>query len=37
MRKKRWECEVLMGKSEKKRPLGVPRRRWDNEVKINLK
>ena len=28
-------CQVLMGKPEGKRPLGRPRRRWQNNVKIH--
>jgi len=28
-------CRVLVGKPERKRPLGRPRRRWDN-IKINF-
>jgi hypothetical protein len=27
---------VLVGKPERKRPLGRPRRRWKNNVKIDL-
>jgi hypothetical protein len=27
---------VLMGKSEGKRPLGRPRRRWEDNIKINF-
>jgi hypothetical protein len=27
---------VLVGKPEGKRPLGRPRRRWENEIKMNL-
>jgi hypothetical protein len=27
---------VLMGKPEGKRPLGRPRRRWEDNVKIDL-
>jgi len=27
---------VLVGKPEGKRPLGRPRRRWENNIKINL-
>jgi hypothetical protein len=27
---------VLMGKPEGKRPLGRPRRRWENNIKIDL-
>ena len=28
--------KVLVGKPEGKRPLGRPRRRWDDNIKINL-
>ena len=27
---------VLVGKSEGKRPLGRPRRRWENNIKMDL-
>jgi hypothetical protein len=27
---------VLVGNPERKRPLGRPRRRWDNNIKMNL-
>ena len=27
---------VLVGKREGKRPLGRPRRRWENNIKMNL-
>jgi hypothetical protein len=27
---------VLLGKSEGKRPLGKPRRRWEDNIKANL-
>ena len=27
---------VLMGKPEGKRPLGIPRRRWENNIKMDL-
>ena len=29
-------CRVLMGKSEGKRPLGRPRRRWKDTMKMDL-
>jgi hypothetical protein len=29
-------CRVLVGKPEGKRPLGRPRRRWEDNIKINL-
>jgi hypothetical protein len=28
---------VLVGKTEGKRPLGRPRRRWENNIKMDLK
>ena len=28
--------KVLVGKSEGKRPLGRPRRRWDDNIKMDL-
>jgi hypothetical protein len=30
-------CRVLVGKPEGKRPLGVPRCRWENNIKMDLK
>ena len=27
---------VLVGKPEKKRPLGRPRRRWEDNIKVDL-
>jgi len=27
---------VLVGKPEEKRPLGRPRRRWEDNIKVNL-
>jgi hypothetical protein len=27
---------VLVGKPERKKPLGRPRRRWDDNIKMNL-
>jgi hypothetical protein len=29
--------EISVGKPEKKRPLGRPRRRWVNNIKMNIK
>jgi hypothetical protein len=29
-------CRVLMGKPEGKRLLGRPRRRWDNNIRMDL-
>ena len=28
--------KVLVGKPERKRPLGTPRRRWNDNIKIDL-
>jgi hypothetical protein len=28
---------ILVGKPEGKRPLGTPRRRWEDNIRINLK
>jgi hypothetical protein len=36
MGEKRTACRILVGKPEGKRPLGGPRRRWMNNVKIVL-
>jgi hypothetical protein len=37
MREKRDTCSLLMGRSEGKRPLGRPRLRWMNNVKMDLR
>jgi len=29
-------CRVLVGKPEEKRPLGRPRRRWEDNIKMYL-
>jgi hypothetical protein len=34
---KRIACMILVGKPEGKRPLGRPRRRWVNNIKIDLR
>jgi len=36
MRERRGEYRVLVGKPEGKRPLGRPRRRWDDNIKMDL-
>jgi hypothetical protein len=36
MREKRNVCRLLVGKSEGKRPLGRPRRRWIDNIKMDL-
>ena len=30
------EQGVLVGKYEEKRPLGIPRRRWENNIKMDI-
>jgi hypothetical protein len=34
---KRNACRILVGKPEGKRPLGRPRRRWVDNIKIDLR
>jgi hypothetical protein len=29
-------CRLLVGKPEGKRPLGIPRRRWVNNIRVDL-
>ena len=29
-------CRFLVGKPEGKRPLGIPRRRWENNIKMDI-
>jgi hypothetical protein len=36
MVEKRIVCRVLVGKPEWKRPLGRTRRRWEDNIKMNL-
>jgi hypothetical protein len=36
MGKRRDICSVLVGKPEGKRPLGRPRRRWEDNIKVDL-
>jgi hypothetical protein len=36
MGKSRGTYRVLMGKAEGKRPLGRPRRRWEDNMKMDL-
>jgi len=36
MGEKRGVYRVLMGKPEGKRPLGRPRHRWDDNIKMDL-
>jgi hypothetical protein len=37
MRAGRGVCRVLVGKPEGKKPLGKPRRRWEDTIKIDLR
>ena len=37
MEKSRGVCRVLVGKSERTRPLGRPRHRWEGNIKMNLR
>jgi hypothetical protein len=37
MGKGRGACRVLVGKHEGKRPLGKPKRRWENNNKMDLR
>jgi hypothetical protein len=36
MGEKRNACRILVGKPEGKRPLGRPRLRWQNDIKMEL-
>jgi len=36
MGKRRGVCSVLVGKREGQRPLRRPRRRWENNIKMDL-
>jgi hypothetical protein len=36
MRERRGVYRILVGKPEGKRPLGRPRRRWEDNIKIYL-
>jgi len=36
MRQGRGVYRVLVGKPERKRPLGRPRRRWEDNIKMDL-
>jgi hypothetical protein len=36
MGERRGVCRVLVGKPEGKRPLGRPRHRWENNIKLDL-
>jgi hypothetical protein len=37
MAEKRNTCRIFVGKAEGKRPLGRPRRRWVDNIRINLR
>jgi hypothetical protein len=37
MGKRRGEYRNFMGKPEGKRPFGIPRRRWEDNIKMNLR
>jgi hypothetical protein len=37
MGEKRNACRILAGKPEGKRPLGRPRRRWVDNIKMDLR
>jgi hypothetical protein len=34
---KRRVCKVLLGKPEEKRPLGRPRHRWEDGIRMDLR
>jgi hypothetical protein len=36
MGKMRTAYRILVGKPERKRPLGRPRRRWEDNITVNL-
>jgi hypothetical protein len=36
MEEERKACSILVGKPEGKRPLGRPRRRWENGIRMYL-
>jgi hypothetical protein len=36
MKERRGAYRVLVGKPEGKRPLGRPRRKWDNNIKMDF-
>jgi hypothetical protein len=37
MGEKRNAYRILVGKPERKRPLGRPRRRWENNIRMDLR
>jgi len=36
MGERRGVYRILVGKPERKRPLGIPRRRWEDNIKMGL-
>jgi hypothetical protein len=36
MRDRRGACRIFMGTPERSRPLGRSRRRWENNIKVDL-
>jgi len=36
MKERRSIYSVLVGKPERKRPLGIPKHRWEDNIKMNL-
>jgi hypothetical protein len=34
--KKRNACKILAGNPQRKRPLGVPRLRWEDNIKLDF-
>jgi hypothetical protein len=36
MGEEKWAYRVLVGKPEGKRPLGRPRRRWEDDIRMDL-
>jgi hypothetical protein len=36
MGERRGVCRILVGKPEGRRPLGRPRRRWEDKIKMDL-
>jgi hypothetical protein len=37
MGEKRNAYRILVGKPEEKKPLGIPRRRWEDSIKMELR
>jgi hypothetical protein len=37
MRERRGAYRALVGKHEERRPIGKPRRRWEDNIKIDLR